>query len=131
MSGIEYRHMDVLQNIEFAIVEAYRADAALHDLDVLDAVEALVRHYHAEEEQRQPPTANLADRSRRVFISAQKMCEWRLGRSPLSAHAGMPGTVIAVPEMVECLRRIRKSVRRWNRDGGRQGYLEFVSQYVL
>jgi hypothetical protein len=38
VSGIEDKHPDVPQNIEFA------------------AVGALVRHYHAEEEQRQPPT---------------------------------------------------------------------------
>jgi len=48
--------------------------------------------------------------------------EWRPGRSPLPAHAGMPGTVIAVAGIVGCLRRIQKSVRRWNRRGGRQGF---------
>jgi hypothetical protein len=130
MSGIEDTHLDVLQNIEFAIVGVCRADAALHDLDVLDAVDALVRHYHAEEEQRQPPAANLADRARCVFTSVRKICEWRLGRNPLPAHAEMPGVSIPVAELVECLRRIQKSVRRWNRVGGRQGYLEFVSRYV-
>jgi hypothetical protein len=31
---------------------------------------------------------------------------------------------------VACLRRLRKSVERWNRTGGQRGYLEFVSQFV-
>lgn len=130
MNGVEDRHLDVLQNIEFAIVSISRADASLHDLDVLDAVEALVRHYHAEEEQRRPPVANLADRARRVFGMVKQVCEWRLGRSPLPAHADAPGAVIPLAELVECLRGIQKSVRRWNRHGGRRGYLEFVSRYV-
>jgi hypothetical protein len=56
MSDLGDAHLDVLQSIEFAIVVVSRADPALHDLDVLDAVDALVRHYHAGEgEQRQPP----------------------------------------------------------------------------
>jgi len=59
----------VLQNIEFAAVGAYRADVALHDLDVQAAVDALAHPHHAEEEQRQPPAAYLADcgRSRGHF----------------------------------------------------------------
>jgi hypothetical protein len=32
--------------------------------------------------------------------------------------------------IVECLKRIRKSIQRWNREGGRQGYLKFVEQFV-
>ena len=29
-----------------------------------------------------------------------------------------------------CLKRIRKSVQRWNKEGGRQGYLTFVGRFV-
>ena len=68
---------------------ASRADAALHDLDVQEAVDTMVRHYHAEEAQRHPPAANLADRAQRVFTSVQAVCEWRLGRSPLPARTEM------------------------------------------
>ena len=63
----------------------------------------------------QPPAAELADRARRVFTSVRAVCEWRRCRVPLPAHAEMPGTVIPVAGLGECLRRIQKSVRRWNR----------------
>lgn len=95
-----------------------------------DAIDALVRHYHAEEEQRTPPVVNLSNRAERVFASVQRICEWRLARSPLPGQAAMPMRAIPVSELVTCLREIQKSIPRWSRQGGRKGYLDFVSQYV-
>ena len=43
----------------------------MHDLDVQVPVDAPVRHYNAEEEQRQPPAAELANRARRLFTSVR------------------------------------------------------------
>jgi len=65
MSNIDEKNLDVLQNIEFGVVVVYRADRALLDVDVKDAIDALVRHYRAEEEQRTPPVLRLGDRARR------------------------------------------------------------------
>jgi len=53
-----------------------------------------------------------------------------LGRAHLADLAAQPGARLAVTDLLECLKRIRKSIRRWNREYGRQGYLKFVSQYV-
>jgi hypothetical protein len=55
------KNLDVLQNIEFRIIDIYRADPSLLDLDVKDALDALVRHYRAEEERRRPPALQLHD----------------------------------------------------------------------
>ena len=57
------KNLDVLQNIEFGIVAVYRADRSLIDVDVKDAVDVLVRRYHAEEEQRRPPALRLGERA--------------------------------------------------------------------
>lgn len=122
--------LDVLQNIEFGIIEVYRADRSLLDIDAKDAIDALVRHYHAEEEQRTPPAMNLGERAQRVFASVQGVCEWRLGRSSCRGEDPMPGTSIPVPELVACLKEIQKSIPRWSRQRGRQGYLTFVIQYL-
>jgi len=84
------KRLDVLQNIEFGIVEAYRADASLLDIDVKDAIDALTRHYHAVEEQRTPPAMRLGDRAERVFQSVQTICEWRLGRASLPGARWLP-----------------------------------------
>ncbi len=124
------KNLDVLQNIEAAIVDIYRADRSLLDFDVKEALDALVRRYHAEEEQRRPPAAQLSERACRVFDAVQRMCELRLGRIEGQGAEEMREFAIPVAELVECLRQVQKSVPRWTKQGGRQGYLTFVSQYV-
>lgn len=131
MSNIEDEYLDVLQNIEFSIVMVYREDPGLIDVDVLDAVDALVRHYGAEENGRRAPEYRLADKPLRVFSAGKDACEWRLGRKRLAEDDEDDGPPITVSELVECLRRVQKSIRRWTRQGGRKGYLDFVSQYVI
>jgi len=120
----------VLQNIEFGIIQVYRADPSLIDVDAKDAIDALVRHYHAEEEQRTPPTLRLGERAERVFQSVQKMCEWRLGRSPSPGEAAEFEVGIPVSDLVKALRTIQKSIPRWSSQGGRKGYLDFVIDYL-
>ncbi len=94
------KNLDVLQNIELRIIDVYRADPSLLDLDVKDAMDSLVRHYRAEEEQRSPPALQLHVRAQRVFSN------------------------------VHCLKKIQKSVPFWSEEGGSQGYLKFVNQYI-
>ena len=124
------KNLDVLQNIEFGIIEVYRADPSLLDADAKDAMDALVRHYHAEEDQHTPPRVNLGERAQLVFLSVQKMCEWRLGRSSFPDGGGEMVAGTSVSELVKSLRQIQKSIPRWSRQGGRKGYLDFVSQYL-
>lgn len=38
--------------------------------------------------------------------------------------------VNSTDEVLACLQRIHKSVQRWTKRKGRQGYLTFVAQYV-
>lgn len=130
MKSFGDRNLDVLQNIEFAIIKVYRADGSLLDVDVKDAIDALVRHYGAEEEQRRPPAVRFGERARQVFESVQMLCEWRLGRAPFP---GETATERGIPlrDLVTSLRQIQKSIPRWSRQGGRRGYLEFVSQYIV
>jgi hypothetical protein len=35
-----------------------------------------------------------------------------------------------VEEILECLKRIQTSVKKWNKHYGRQGYLTFVEKYI-
>jgi hypothetical protein len=37
---------------------------------------------------------------------------------------------ITVAEILACLRKVRRSVDKWNKRGGSQGYLQFVQQYI-
>ena len=131
---IEQFH-DVLQNIEYAILTVYQDDTSLLDLDVIDALDALIRRYGAEEKARNPPKLFLSGRARTVFDAAGKVSEWRLGRVPLNAPED--GTLIpadqriGIVDILACLKRLRKSVPVWSERGGRQGYLNYVSDFLL
>ena len=128
---VEDKYLDVLQNIEWAIVNEFRKDASLLDLDVRDALDSLVRLYEAKPASRSSAARRLSGPAERVFESAQTVCEWRLGHSTESPpFAQVNPTPRSAAELVLCLKRIRKSLDRWTKHGGRQGYLKFVADYI-
>jgi len=53
-----------------------------------------------------------------------------LGREQLMIKVPNPIDEKTVDEILGCLRKIRKSVDRWNKRGGQQGYLQFVSNFI-
>lgn len=130
--SFEEEYEDILQNIEFAIIQEYQQDPKLLDYDVADALEALIRAYRAEAGGRTPTELRLEGKPRLVLDAVRAICEWRLGRSESDAGS-LPRVTkpISVSEIVDCLKRIEKSVHRWNKQNGRQGYLNFVSKYIV
>ncbi len=59
------------------------------------------------------------------------MCEFRLGRPEASTRIQVPSDGDKTEsDILACLRKIRKSVERWHKRGGHQGYLQFVSEYI-
>ncbi len=120
----------MLQNLEFGIIEVYRADRSPLDIDAKDAIDALVRHYHAEEEQRTPPARRLGGRAQRVIPSVQEFCEWRLGRVPIPGETAEVKSAVPVATLVKCLHEIQKSIPRWSQQCGPKGYLDFGSEYL-
>jgi hypothetical protein len=131
----EERYQDVLQNIEFGIVSVYHDHPEMSDWEALSAVEALIRRYRAEVKGRQAGPPSLDPLTEEVYYSVERLCEWRLGRKPLLVDKeGQPREVssnsVTLDEIVDCLKRVRKSINRWTRLGGRQGYLTFVEQFI-
>jgi hypothetical protein len=134
MPRVEDQYLDVLQNIEFAIVAVYREHGEMSDYDVMRVLEAVIDSYRGEIIGRPPRDFGLSDRERLLGDAVRRMCEWRLGRmgSPVGP-AGLqdPALDPTTPDVIIlCLKRILKSVKSWNKDGGRQGYLNFVIGYV-
>ena len=133
---IEDEHTDVLQNIEFAIVDTYRRSPDLSDYAVTRALEALIDAYAGEGIGRPPRAFNLSHLERRLVAEMRAMCEWRLGRGapPVAEPRKVPApgpNPISREEIMLCLKRILTSVKKWNKWGGTQGYLEFIVQYVM
>ena len=102
------------------------------DFDVENAVIALVSHYQAQDRAARLP--NLNERAKQVYELVETMCEWRMGNNELASAdmktRGPRPPVVAVDVIVACLKRIRKSVQRWNKEGGRRGYLTFVQRII-
>ena len=139
----EEEYLDVLQNIEFGIISVYRQHPEMVDWDALKAIEILIREYQAEETGRSVPDVDLKSLPRQVYDSVKAMCEWRLGGSQIQKEekklffklrstksADLPIEPKTMEEIILCLKRIRKSIERWNKRRGRQGYLDFISDFV-
>jgi len=129
------KNLDVLQNIEAAIVLEHDSDPALTDNNVVAALESLIDAYVAEKIGRSPRRFNLTPEDSRIHKAIRETCEWRMGRAPLGVgrRAAPPAdaeTRKTVDEIIACLKRILKSVRTWNSGGGIRGYLGFIEQHV-
>jgi hypothetical protein len=131
---IEEKYEDVLQNVEFSVVSVYHAHPELTDWDVEVAYEALMQFYNAEVRHKPTYLRQLAGNQAEVVNAAQSMCELRLGRKTLSDDREQPVEFsfdpITASEIVACLKRLRKSVQFWTKAGGRQGYLNYISEFV-
>lgn len=134
MSNFEDEYLDVLQNIEFAIFQVYRQHPELTDYEVDTALNALIRAYQMEQRRRAFTKPTLSPLAEQVHEGVQFMCDWRLGRESLGSKEHGPSVPaprpITLSEVIACLKRIRKSVDRWNKHGGTRGYLQFIDQFI-
>ena len=133
MSSFEDQYLDVLQNIEMAIVSVYRGHHDLTDYDVDKVLNILWTEYRNEKQGRITSTPRLGENAQLVYDRVKEMCEWRLGRKNFTTGAGVVRVKpepISIDEIMDCLKRIRKSVDLWNKQGGRQGYLYFIDNNI-
>jgi hypothetical protein len=124
---IEDAYQDVLQNIEASIVSVYRQDTSIADSSVIRVLEAIIGHYVAEDIGREPIKASFTEEENQMLNTVKATCDLRLGRVSVET---VPIEPVTKDEIVQCLKRILKSVNKWNKRNGMQGYLRFVSKYV-
>jgi hypothetical protein len=131
--GVEDQHLDVLQNIEFAIMQVYESTPDLIDAEVLKAIETLVRTYSAEAQGKMGSSLNIRGISAEVAAQVRETCEMRLGRSSAANIGGQEIDESIEPktltDIIDCLKRIQSSIKFWTQKGGRQGYLNFVKNF--
>ena len=129
---IEEERLDVMQNLEFAVARAYERHPEMTDYVVLRTYEALLQAYSAEVTGRTPKPVTADGLDAELLRQVKQMCEWRLGRSNLSPvqDEAPECEPLDVPTLVLCLKRLVKSVNKWTKHRGRQGYLDFMTQFV-
>lgn len=122
--------LDILQNLEFAIVQTCRRHREMTDHVAHRAYETAFDLYRAEMRGGRPRPQNLTGVDLDAFDALKAMCEFRLGRgaSPVAGVERIPG--IPIELLVECLRELRKSVERHTKMSGRQGYLTFIERFL-
>ena len=128
------QHLDILQNIEFALVEAYNRNPNLTDTGAMYAVETLIKVYTGELRGREIALPELKPEERDAYDAAKAMCDFRLGRTPMEDESGEKGDagpdLLTLEEIGACLKRVLKSINTWYKRGGRRGYYEYVRQFI-
>jgi hypothetical protein len=125
--SVEDEHLDVLQNIEFAIMQTYQEIPGLIDAEVMNALEALIYLYNAELQGKAGLSRPLRGTTATVAAGIKEACEMRLGRGSVIEKMDMEPKTIT--DILECLKRLKSSVKLWTTKGGRQGYLKFVQNF--
>lgn len=129
--AFEDKYLDVLQNIEFPIQVVYKNRQDLTDYDVLSAIEALIDFYTAEERKREPRDFKLSEKSIEVYNGVKEMCDFRIGRVfPDDINPENTPKPLSISEITNCLKTIKNSINKWTKRNGRQGYLNFVKEYM-
>jgi hypothetical protein len=126
--SVEDQHLDVLQNIEFAIMQVYESNPDLIDAEVLKAIETVTRIYSAEAQGKSGSSLTIRGISAEVAEQVKEICELRLGRATVGDvdESIEPKTLT---DIIDCLKRIQSSIKFWTQKGGRQGYLNFVQNF--
>ena len=134
MTTFEDEHVDVFHNLEGAIVKMYQFEPNLIDAQVDTALDHLIRVYNAEAQGKTAPRKSIRGAAVKIADQLEPLCEFHLGRlavedledKPLNAK--IPQRDAA--EMTACLKRIKSSLKLWSKKGGRQGYLNFVTDFI-
>jgi sugar phosphate isomerase/epimerase len=122
--------LDILQNLEFSVVEIWRAHPEMSDYTALRAYEAAFQTYRAELRGHAPKPPGLSGLDAEAFEAVKAMCEFRLARKPCPVPGPENVPPIALPLLVDCLRELGKSVERHTKADGRQGYLTFIDRFL-
>jgi len=134
MMSFEDQYMDVLYNIESQILRIYRDHPNLCGVDVERGLDALRKLYVAEIRGQQPKKLMLNPLETIVFDKIRLICELHLGKAQPLDEDGNPIeielTQLTLDEMVQCLKRIIRSVQLWTREAGSKGYMTYIQQFI-
>jgi len=117
-----------LQVLEGCIVSVWENNPAMTDYTALRAFELAFQFYRNEARGHTPKPPSPTGLDAIAYEAVRNACEIRLGHgTPGVGPAPVP---VPVTVLVDCLRRLKKSVELHTSLQGRTGYLNFVKDYV-
>jgi len=123
----------ILYPLELAVIDFWKRHPDLLDLEAADAFSALARRYVVEARGEAPRAARLRGRAAELYEELLPVAEAMLHRTGELLDfdtADFETTVASVPELAEGFKRLVRSVSIWSEMGGRQGYLQYVSDLL-
>lgn len=132
---VEEEFLDVLQNIESMIIKVYRErDKSFSDHSVSRAFEAAIDEMVAIKIKREPRDFNLNEAEEDILKGILSICHFRLGRVKLTDEnnevVGIKFEPNTPQELIDCLKKLQNSLKFWNKEFGRHGYLNNISKFV-
>ena len=115
-----------LYQIELVVTHVFDDHPDLTDAQVDSVYEELSRRYRAEATAHEFKAGKLDGIRADLHAELLPVTELLLGRPANMA----PADPISAEDMRLCLNRLRSSIKRWSREGGRQGYLTYLSEYL-
>ena len=118
----EEKYFDQLMQLEFAVLGFFDDHPELTDAMVDNAYEELARRYRAEATAHEYKPGKLDGLRLELHDTLLPIAEMLVGRP----DNVMPYAPVSAEALNEMFRRLRASLRKWSREGGRQGYLTFL-----
>jgi hypothetical protein len=123
---------DVLYAIEMTVLREWIRESSLIDFEVADVFDALARRYALEERGQAMKPLRLSPKAERLYETVLEISEAQAGRRPppdeeLSIQVR---TDVTLSELAMSFKRLSKSVATWSERGGRQGYLEYIADFL-
>ena len=117
-------YLEVLQDLESPAMWLYQQYPGLLDDQVLEAYDALIKTYTRKARGKEPKPVALDSLELRLYEAVEAIAEEWVTACPETGPEEPP---LTIHELLNCLKRLRKSVRTWSAEEGPQGYLWFIT----
>ncbi|MHA0037368.1 hypothetical protein [Deinococcus sp. PESE-13] len=118
----EEQYFDQLMQLEFAVLGFFDDHPDLTDAVVDSAYEELAKRYRAEATAHEYKPGKLDGLRLELHDTLLPLAEMLVGRP----DNVMPYAPVSAQAMQDVFKRLRASIKRWGKVGGRQAYLNFI-----
>lgn len=124
---------ELLYSMERTIYDVYSSHKSLIDLEVIIIFDCLIQDYRKLEMGSEAPKVHhFAEPMHSLYSSLRFLCNTLLEKCTMVFERSEQSETkpLDISEVIGCLMKLRSSARVWNKLNGRQGYLEFIGNYL-